>query len=62
MNEDELYSFRQMKGGSLMVWMADGYGGKTSLVFFNGRQKHTDCIEALNSDLLRYESELGEKE
>ena len=42
-----------------MVWLAVGYGGRTSLVFLNGTRKHTDYIEVLNSELLPYASELG---
>ena len=42
-----------------MVWLAVGYGGRTSLVFLSGRQKHTDYIQVLNSDLLPYGVELG---
>ncbi|KAF8795258.1 Transposable element Tc3 transposase like protein [Argiope bruennichi] len=38
-----------MGGGSLMVWLAVGYGGRTSLVFLNGRQKYTDYIQVLNA-------------
>lgn len=58
-NEDELYSTRQMGGGSLMVWLAVGYGGRTSLVFLNGRQNHKDYIRLLESELLPYGTELG---
>lgn len=61
-NEYEYYSTRQMGGGSLMVWLAVGYGGSTSLVFLNGRQKHTDYIQVLNSELLPYGSDLGGEE
>ena len=40
-NEEETYSTRQMGGGSLMVWLAVGYGGRTNLVFLNGRTIQT---------------------
>ena len=43
-----------------MVQLAIGHRGRTSLVFFSGRQKHTDQIQMLNSKLLSYASELGE--
>ncbi|GIY72297.1 transposable element Tc3 transposase [Caerostris darwini] len=51
-----------MEGGSLMVWLAVGYGGRTSLVFLNGRQKHRDYIQVLNSEFLPYGSDLGGEE
>lgn len=61
-NAEQFYSTRQMGGGSLMVWLAVGYGGRTSLVFLSGRQKHTDYINVLDSELLPYGSELGGEE
>ena len=44
-----------------MVWLSIGYGGRTSLVFLGGGQKHIDFIQELNSKLLPYASELGEE-
>ena len=61
-NKDELYSTRQLKRGRLMVWLAIGFGGRTNLVFLNGRQKNTDYIEVLNSELLLYAFELEGEE
>ena len=61
-NEEELYSARQMKEGSLIVWLVVVYKGRTSLFFLNGWQKHTDYIEVLHSGFLSCASELREEE
>lgn len=58
-NEEQHYSTRQQGGGSLMVWLAVGYGGRTCLSFLHGRLKHTDYIHLLQSALLPYGSDLG---
>lgn len=58
-NEEETYSTRQQGGGGVMVWLAVGFGGRTSLIFLKGKQNHTEYIEQLKSHLLPYGPQLG---
>ncbi|GBN21591.1 hypothetical protein AVEN_182640-1 [Araneus ventricosus] len=60
--EEKVYSTWQMGGRSLMVCLAVGYGGKTSSVFLNGKQKRIDNILVTESELLPYGSDLGGEE
>ncbi|GBM11503.1 Transposable element Tc3 transposase [Araneus ventricosus] len=57
--KEQYYSTRQQGGGSLMVWLAVGFGGRSSLVFIKGRQNHKDYIQHLETELLPYGSDWG---
>jgi hypothetical protein len=50
--EPQYYSKRASGGGSVMVWAAFGYGGKSSIVFLNGRQNSQDYVRVLENHLL----------
>ncbi|GBN97993.1 Transposable element Tc3 transposase, partial [Araneus ventricosus] len=53
------YSTRQQGGGSLMVWLAVGFSGRSSLIFIKGRQNHKDYIQQLETELLPYGLDWG---
>ncbi|GBM46774.1 Transposable element Tc3 transposase [Araneus ventricosus] len=55
--KEQYYSTRQQGIGSLMVWPAVGFGGRSSLVFIKGRQNHKDYIQQLETELLPYGSD-----
>ncbi|GBN35344.1 Transposable element Tc3 transposase [Araneus ventricosus] len=57
--KEQYYSTRQQGGGSLMVWLAVGFGSRSSLVFIKGRQNHKDYIKQLETELLPYGSDWG---
>ncbi|GBN49211.1 Transposable element Tc3 transposase [Araneus ventricosus] len=57
--KEQYYSTRQQGGGSLVVWLAVGFGGRSSLVFIKGRQNHKDYIKQLETELLPYGSDWG---
>ncbi|GBM12284.1 Transposable element Tc3 transposase [Araneus ventricosus] len=57
--KEQYYSTRQQGGGSLIVWLAVGFGGRSSLVFIKGRQNHKDYIKQLETELLPYGSDWG---
>ncbi|GBM75952.1 Transposable element Tc3 transposase [Araneus ventricosus] len=57
--KEQYYSTRQQGGGSLVVWLAVGFGGRSSLVFIKGRQNHKDYIKQLETELLPCGSDWG---
>ena len=50
--EPQYYSKRVAGGGSVMVWTAFGYRGKTELIFVEGRQNSNSYIELLQNHLV----------
>ncbi len=50
--EPQYFSKRASGGGSVMVWAAFGFGGKTAIVFLNGRQNSQDYVRTLEQHLL----------
>ncbi|GBM54729.1 Transposable element Tc3 transposase [Araneus ventricosus] len=57
--KEQYYSTHQQGGESLMVWLAVGFGGRSSLVFIKGRQNHKDYKQQLETELLPYGSNWG---
>lgn len=51
--EKQFFSKRQSGGGSVMVWGGFGYGGKTELVFLEGRVDSEQYVDVLKNHLLR---------
>lgn len=52
--EPKFLSRRQMGGGSVMVWAAIGYHGKTDIVFLPGKLKSQDYIKIIDEQLTKY--------
>lgn len=56
--EPEYFSKRAFGGGSLMVWAAIGYNGKTELVFINGKQNSIKYKETLIKYLIPFTTQI----
>lgn len=52
--EKKYYSKRCFGGGSVMVWAAFGYNGKTNIAFTSSRMKSQDYIQVLSAHLLPF--------
>jgi len=57
--EPKYFSKRPFGGGSLMVWAAFGYNGKTNIVFLEGRSKVVDYQNILKMHLLPFGKQIG---
>ena len=57
--EPKYFSKRPFGGGSLMVWAAFGYNGKTNIVFLEGRSKAVDYQNILKMHLLPFGEQIG---
>jgi hypothetical protein len=59
--EPGTFSMRVCGGGSLMVWTAINWYGKTEIVILEGKQSSTDYVKTLKANLLPHIQELQSK-
>ena len=52
--EPKYYSKRASGGGSVIVWAAVGHGGKTEIVFQNGKLNSEKCQQMIEPQLMTF--------